>query len=366
MRKKTRLKKNKGGLCLVTFSNNADHQNVVYSMFRALHGKTEVYSFGIQNPKSSIVPHTEENYYFDCPLRPGIEKKTFRLDIIWKMAGLIRKKGISCLYFESMHLWNIFLMLFCPGVKKIVVVHDVIPHDQSKAVYLCTILSCKLADHVVIRNRKYKEDLMKNFRIKEEKITCLELWRYFPEQRPAVFSKKYLYFGRIRKYKGLDMLVDIARKTPEVTYQVVGCPDEESKTIVDALKACPNVEVVDWEVTDEEMSEFFHQAEWIVLPYSSATQSGVVVDAYKYSRPVIAFDVGAISEQVRNKETGFLVPAGDVDTFCAAIRKTMEFTYEEISDFSAKAYQFGLSRYAAEGASGCFMQLIHRVCEKKQ
>ena len=360
------MEREKSGLCLITFSNNADHQNVVYSMFNALHGKTEVYSFGIRDPKSSIAPHTEDNYYFDCPLRPGIEKKTFRLDVIWKMARLIRKKGISCLYFESMHLWNLFLMLFCPGVKKVVVIHDVIPHDQSKAVSLCTALSCKMADHIVIRNQKYKEALIQNFKIKSEKITCLELWRYFPKQRPVTHSQKYLYFGRIRKYKGIDALISIVEKTPEITYQVVGCPDEECKPLMSYLKqSLKNVDVIDWEVSDGEMEEMFTQADWIILPYASATQSGVIVDAYKYSRPVIAFDVGAISEQVEDGETGFLVPANDEGAFCEAIRKTAEFTEEELCRFSENAYRFGFSRYAAEGAADGFLQFIRKKQRRK-
>ena len=49
-------------ICLITFSNNADHQNTVYSMFNALYPEHEVYTIGIINPKTNIAPHTKNNY----------------------------------------------------------------------------------------------------------------------------------------------------------------------------------------------------------------------------------------------------------------------------------------------------------------
>ena len=47
-------------ICLITFSNNADHQNTVYSMFNALYPEHEVYTIGIINPKTNIAPTLNE------------------------------------------------------------------------------------------------------------------------------------------------------------------------------------------------------------------------------------------------------------------------------------------------------------------
>lgn len=58
------------------------------------------------------------------------------------------------------------------------------------------------------------------------------------------------------------------------------------------------------------MIDYFHGSDWSILPYTSATQSGVIVDSYRLSRPVIAFNVGAISEQIEGGVTGFLIEAG--------------------------------------------------------
>lgn len=345
-------------ICLITFSNNADHQNVIYSMYYALQGKADVYTIGINNPKSQIAPHTDKNFYFDCPERPGIEAKTLRLDIICKIAKVIKENNIKYFYFESLHVWNIFLMWLCPKCIRIEAVHDVVPHDLSKTVVMCTKLACKVADHVILRNEKYKQLLSDSYKLPIKKITCFAPWRFFPEEDQSTHSGVFLCFGRIRKYKGLDKLEEIISKTPNVSFQIVGEPDDESKPIVDMIKQHSNVEVIDREVSDLEMIDYFHNADWIVLPYTSATQSGVIADSYRLSRPVIAFNVGAISEQVEDGITGFLINAGNVNDFVDAVNNAAAMNNDEVNTFTHNAYCKGYNKYAAVAVADDFYNTI--------
>lgn len=64
----------KTGICLVTFSDNADHQNTVYSMYSELSGEVPVYTVGIVDPKSDQAVFSDNNFYTDCPKRPGITR----------------------------------------------------------------------------------------------------------------------------------------------------------------------------------------------------------------------------------------------------------------------------------------------------
>ena len=123
-------------ICLITFSNNADHQNTVYSMFNALYPEHEVYTIGIINPKTNIAPHTKNNYYVNCLDRPGIGKGTFNLKVLFEIKNIIDANNIDIIYFESQHIWNMFIMLLCPFKRTVVAVHDVIPHDGNKAMTL--------------------------------------------------------------------------------------------------------------------------------------------------------------------------------------------------------------------------------------
>lgn len=345
-------------ICLITFSNNADHQNVVYSMFRALEGKADVYTIGIQNPKSSIAPHTEKNFYVDCPLRPGFAKGSFRFSVLREIARKIKQEKIEYLYFESMHLWNAFLMMLCPKCTKIVAVHDVLPHDGNKAMMLCNFVTAHQADHVVLRNVQYRELLGKKYHIKLEKITSFELWRYFPEEREPSYSGTMLCFGRIRRYKGFDLLAEIIEQTPDVRYRIVGEPDGESMALVEKVRSYPNAEVIAEEVSDEEMEQQFAQCDWVVLPYFSATQSGVICDACKYSRPTIAFDVGALAEQIENGVSGYLIPERDTKAFAEKVKQVSGYTKEELQKFAHEAYRFGYEHYAAEAVSDRFLKVL--------
>ena len=348
-------------ICLVTFSNNADHQNVVYSMFDALKDKADVFTIGIKDPKSYIAPHTNNNYYVCCPERPGITKDTFNFKELWKIANIIKQNRIDVIYFESQHIWNALLMAMCPKCKKVVVVHDVIPHDGNRAMILSNYVTCHMAHHVVLRNKLYKETFKTKYHISNKKITCIDLWRSWPQENKPKYSSVFLCFGRIRKYKGFELLEKIIELTPDVKFRIVGDPDEESLEIVKSIKKYENVEVIDKEVSDNEMEEYFCDADWLILPYSTATQSGVVVDAYKFSRPVISFNVGAISEQVENGVTGYLIEKGNVKAFSEKLKEISLFPNNKLEKFCHDSYEFGFKKYSVESASECFCLMIQKL-----
>jgi glycosyltransferase involved in cell wall biosynthesis len=351
----------KTGICLITFSDNADHQNVVYSMFNVLYPNARVYTIGIKNPKTNIAARTENNFYFDCPTRPGFSKGTFRISVIRDIAHLINRLNVRYLYFESLHIWNVFIMLICKKQIKVQAIHDVIPHDGNIAMRLCNQATCALADHVVLRNKKYLPDLLSQYRLRTAKVTPIELWRSYPAENIPPCKGNFLCFGRIRRYKGLDLLDRIIALTPNVTYHIVGAPDEVNKESVVKIKRFPNVTVVDREVSDDEMRQYFADADWIIVPYSSATQSGVIVDAYKFSRPVIAFNVGAVCEQVSNGVTGFLIPEGDVELFAQTIRKVNRLSDEETKQFAHAAYSFGYEKYSAQNAASKLLDCLEKI-----
>lgn len=353
-------------ICLITFSNNADHQNVVYSMYKALKGKADVYTIGIVNPKSDSAVFDAHNIYCNCPERPGIGKGTFRLNVLWNLARKIKKEGITHLYFESQHLWNAALMALCPQCTKIVAVHDVIPHDGNRSMDLSNFVTCQMADKIILRNRIYKETLSQRLKLPMEKITCQELWRDMPAYSQPKYTGTFLCFGRIRRYKGFDKLVQIVQQTPEISYRIVGEPDEESRPLVEQLKECSNAAVIDREVPDREMVQELENADWLVLPYTAATQSGVIVDAFLHARPVIAFNVGAISEQVIDGFNGRLIPEGDVEAFVEAVREAAAYSKEKLDEYARNAYQFAYERYSAEAAGETFLENVLNIVQAEK
>ena len=73
------------------------------------------------------------------------------------------------------------------------------------------------------------------------------------------------------------------------------------------------------EFLDEEIDFYFSVADVVVLPYISATQSGIIQIAFGFDKPVITTNVGGLPDVVKNGKTGFIVPQGDANALSNAI-----------------------------------------------
>lgn len=146
-----------------------------------------------------------------------------------------------------------------------------------------------------------------------------------------------LYFGYVRRYKGLTVLLDaipFVLQHIDCTLLVAGeFYDNKIKyqEQIQALSLGKQVKIVDEYIPNEAVHYYFTAADVVVLPYISAAQSGIVSLAYSYCKPVIATRVGGLAEQVmgfsEGVETGkeeFLVPPNDPIALAAAIVKFYE------------------------------------------
>ncbi len=137
-----------------------------------------------------------------------------------------------------------------------------------------------------------------------------------------------LYFGFIKPYKGVPHLIDAAPLLRArygrdgVRVLIVGdiygdaLPYRER---IAASGAADVIDLVDRYVPDDQIEDYFQAADLVVLPYVSATQSGIVQIAYNYDRPVVTTRVGGLPEVVKDGETGFIVPPGDAGALAQAV-----------------------------------------------
>ena len=242
------------------------------------------------------------------------------------------------------------------------VIHDVIPHEndrQVKGVDFMNRIVCKIIDTIVLCSLKYVADIAQQYSISPDRVKHLELWRRYPDYTKPVHSGHVLFFGRINPYKGADNLLEIVDLCPDIHFDIIGRVDPQMTHIVQELEKKENVHVQKGYVSDDDMKNAFINCDWVIVPYNSASQSGIIIDAYKYSRPVIAFDVGAISEQVDDNKSGYLIPAGDNMAFAAKIKEAMTLPRESYDALCLCAYQYGQQKYSAAGAVDRFYQIIN-------
>ena len=350
-------------LLLVTFSDNADHQDITFGMFESLYKakKADVWAMGIKDPKVPVM-RTSHICLVDCPKRPGVEKKTFDLKTLHSIIKWINRQHFDVIFFETLHVWNLPIMIRChKGTKIFQMIHDLIPHKgdrEEKSVNLMNAAVCKLADYIVLANRKYVPKVTELYKVPRSRVCYVDMWRRFPAYTEPRFTKKALFFGRMNPYKGIDNLLQIVQMCPEIHFDVVGRVDPQVQGDVDKLRKLSNVSMNNGYVSDDEMAQAFINADWIVLPYNTATQSGVVIDGYRYGRPSIAFNVGAISEQIEDGKSGFLVKAGDCAAFAEKLKSSAQMDRADYARLSRASYDYGVRKYSADGAIERFLKII--------
>ena len=351
---------------LVTFSDNADHQDITFGMFESLYKAhrfdCETWVIGINTPKVPVMD-TPQTYLVDCPKRPGIEKKTFDLKELHSIISWINKQHFDVIFFETLHVWNLAIMLRChKKVKMYQMIHDLIPHEgdkQAKSVDFMNKAVCKIADYIVLANQKYVPKVTEIYGVDPKRVFYIDMWRRFPDYTEPKYTKHALFFGRMNPYKGVDNLLEIVKLCPNIQFDIVGRVDPLVQNQVNKLKTLPNVTMNNGYVSDDEMAEAFINADWVILPYNSATQSGVVIDGYRYGRPCIAFNVGAITEQVNEGISGYLIRPGNNEAFAKKLREAVEMDPDSYEKLSRSAYDFGSRKYAANGAVDRFINLIN-------
>jgi glycosyltransferase involved in cell wall biosynthesis len=153
------------------------------------------------------------------------------------------------------------------------------------------------------------------------------VYTQFPDPAHALPRRariELLFFGLIRPYKGLPVLIDaMARlKDQDLFLTVAGefwTAKEDTLGHIERSGTVDRIEVIDRYVSDGEAADLFARADFAVLPYLSATGSGVVPLAYRYDTPVIASRVGGLPDVVAEGKTGILVEPGSPENLADAL-----------------------------------------------
>jgi len=153
-----------------------------------------------------------------------------------------------------------------------------------------------------------------------------------------------LFFGLLRPYKGLDILLDAWRRlaagrTGEVELWIVGMPRMDVTTLL--AHAPPNVRFVPRFIGDDELPAYFRRADLVVLPYREIDQSGVLFTALAFGKPLLLSDVGGFPE-IAATGAARTFRAGDAAALRAALR-------ELLGDPGARAAMAERARTLASG-----------------
>lgn len=243
--------------------------------------------------------------------------------------------------------------------------HNVLPHESFPLQKLLTRMTLLKGNAFTVQSIIDEQNLLKivpNARYVRTVLPTLNTFKITnitqPEARKklgfAGESEILLFFGFVREYKGLKHLIDAM---PKIAEALPGCRLLIVGDILDSEKedymlriwqtGCrENIVLVNDYVPDSEVENYFAACDLVILPYESATQSGITQIAYGFEKPVVATNVGGLPEVVLDGKTGYIVPLQDHEALAdAAIRFFRENKAEEFKkNIEAEAHRFSWER----------------------
>lgn len=211
------------------------------------------------------------------------------------------------------------------GVSRIALVHNMMPHETTILDRLLPPRFVKTMDGFVALSKSVLDDvahldklnkpktwsphpIYDHYGPREPRETALERLNLDPQYRYLLF------FGLVRAYKGLDLLLEAMADERLRSYSlrllVAGEFYEGKEGYLEQIRSLGLSETVvvrDEFIPDEQVKDYFNAADMVVQPYKSATQSGVTQIAYHFEKPMLVTHVGGLEEIVSNGKVGYAI-----------------------------------------------------------
>ena len=319
-----------------------------FSIVRELSKKADLYYFIIITPLSlrTTMINIQKQYpvsgIFKASIYPEIEnlgifdkEKTYIVNIcnrricfknfcvFAKLLFLLIRLNIKVLHTTMFYSATMFLLYFLHR-KTFLTVHDPLPHSdvRSKRDFIYRKIAFYFIRNFIILNKTQKDEFVSRYKLQHKNIYISHLGiydylcRYTNVMLPGSKERYILFFGRITLYKGLDYLfpaMKILHKTHENVKLIAAGYCEKYYFDISEYQDCSYIEIINRFIPDSELAVLIQNALFVVCPYIDATQSGVVMSAFAFNVPVLATNVGGLSEYVEHMKSGYIVPPKDIN-----------------------------------------------------
>ncbi|HPE56620.1 MAG TPA: glycosyltransferase [Bacteroidales bacterium] len=290
-----------------------------------------IYSFSLQYP-TIFFPGTSQYTDEPAPDNINIVTKINSINPVnWYLIGkeIAKQKPDFVLFrfwipFMAPCLGTIARIIKGAKIKTIAIVDNIIPHEQKPFDRFLAKYFVGGIDFFITMSRAVLKDLEKFDNKKPKQFTVHPLYDNFGPIIPKKLALKnlnledsfsyILFFGFIREYKGLDLLLKAfanknLRKFP-LKILIAGefyVSEKPYLELIDSLGLTDDVILKTEFIPNEEVVNYFCASTLVVQPYKEATQSGITQVAYHFEKPMITTRVGGLSEIVIDQKVGFVV-----------------------------------------------------------
>jgi len=216
--------------------------------------------------------------------------------------------------------------------KILFITENVVSHEANKVDKFLTKIGLRNASMFLALSKNVEEELerfAKGSKIYRSELPIYDCYKNDDIPEISKFKSQLginkddqviLFFGYVRKYKGLDILLKafpkILEKFPNTFLLIVGefydNPANYFK-LIEKLNITERVKLINQFVPNEDVAKYYLSSDVVVLPYRSATQSGILNVAYGFNKPVIVTNVGGLAEFVIEGKTGFVIKPDSED-----------------------------------------------------
>ena len=315
--------------------------------------KGPAYNIGKIYPHSGVFKATEAYPEFEKYSRIiDVDKfyvvntcgKFWQLKAFWTnfllLLFLIRNK------FDVIHLtWpaNVYEFIIYMLKRKIILtVHDPFPHTglDTRIVRLRRKVAFRCVPHFIILNKAQREKFLSFYHLPssaviDSRLSCYTYLNMVEQDMTTVPEQKYILFaGKISKYKGVEYLLEAMKKVhdtfPDIKLVVAG--GGKYHFDISEYAALPYIDIRNRFIPDEELVALMNKTQFMVCPYTDATQSGVIMSSFTFGTPVIATRVGGLPEMLGNGKYGMLVKEKDTDALYQGICSLLS-DEEQLADY---------------------------------
>jgi len=279
--------------------------------------------------------------------KPGIEGKLWKILRLFEHFIAMIRTAFKAVQFDVIHIqwltvpiFDITVVWVLSKLRPIVyTVHDLYANESGiqRLEKILLKLIYDIPDALIAHSAVTINGLICEFRVRPTKIYQVNHGNFdyllklsMSDDNKYDFSPIILFFGNIRRNKGLDVAIKamgkVTESIPSARLQIVGVPRTdmaEYETLVAELGLSSNVQFMLGYITENKIPEIFKAAAVVVLPYRSIDQSGVAVTACTFGKSLVVTDVGGIKELVEMAKNGIIVPVDDDIALAEAIIKIL-------------------------------------------
>lgn len=250
------------------------------------------------------------------------------------------------------------------NIKIVYSAHNILHHEDKSLTEHIKNLHLNY-DRIIAHAKDSKEKLINLFGVSADKIYVIPVGEYsqfagvnllksdarkkleIPENK-----KVLLFFGYIRKYKGLSLLLQALSeaiiKVPDIFLIIAGEAADDyqiyQKIIDENYLNEITLSAIEY-IPLEKVSTYFSASDIVVLPYINIYQSGILYLAFAHKRPVIVTNVGGLPEVVEEGKNGFIIPANDPNALTDAIIKSFA-DVKKLEEMGNYAYEKAKQDYS--------------------